>query len=65
MTAPTFIGRGFLGRVRWRLCWALMPKLWLAEEKRQLESIAREHGTSKAVSQRIASAYFNRMRDQK
>lgn len=47
-----------IDHIRWRLCWALMPKLWLAEEKRRLECLARELGASKAVAQRIASAYF-------
>lgn len=55
-------GLGLLDRLRWRLCWWLMPALGLAQEKRRLEGIARENGASKAQSIAIAGGYFNTLR---
>lgn len=54
--------RVWLNRIRWRLCWLLMPAIALAQEKRRLESIAREKGASKSQSIAIAGEYFNTLR---
>lgn len=55
--------RGWLNRIRWRLCWLLMPSLTFAREKRRLEDIARSNGASRSMAHGIASAYFNALRD--
>jgi hypothetical protein len=60
-----FAGRGWIDRLRWRLCWLLMPSIVLGREKRRLESIARENGASKKMAYGIASAYFNTLRDER
>lgn len=46
-------------RLRWRLFLWLIPALWLAQEKRRLERIARDKGASKSQSVAIATAYIN------
>jgi hypothetical protein len=56
---------GLWDRLRWRLCWLLMPAIGLAKEKRRLEEVAMAAGTSRAVSKRIASEYFNTLRDKR
>lgn len=56
------IGRGFMDRLRWRLCWWLMPALELAREKRRLQEVAREAGASRAQATAIASIYFKTLR---
>lgn len=55
----TFKTRQWLDRLRWRLCWSLMPSLGFAQELRRLEKIAQENGASKTMAKGIASAYFN------
>lgn len=57
------IGRGILDRLRWRLCWWLMPSLGFAQEKRRLQAIAQDSGASRAVAIRLSSVYFNTLRD--
>lgn len=56
--------RRLVDRVRWRLCWWLMPSLGLAEEKRRLEAIAKANGCSRKMAYGIASGYFNTLRDE-
>lgn len=54
---------GLLDRVRFRLCMVLMPKLLIAEEKRRLAVVARgECGVSRAMANKLASAYFNSLK---
>jgi hypothetical protein len=53
----------WLDRLRWRLCWLIMPRLGIGEEKRRLEKIAQECGASRSVAKGLASRYVNGLRD--
>lgn len=57
----TLASRGLWDRLRWRLCWWLMPSIGLAQEKRRLEAIAKESGASWSVAKRIAGEYFKEL----
>lgn len=57
--------RGLWDRIRWRLCWWLLPAIAIAEEKRRLERIAMAAGTSRAVAKRICGEYFAALRDER
>lgn len=54
-----------IDRIRWRLCWWLMPSIALAREKRRLEDLARELGASKTLATGVASRYFASLKEQK
>jgi hypothetical protein len=58
-----FTGRGWIDRLRWRACWALMPALGLAQEKRRLQKIAQECGASRAAAIATSSLYFKTLQD--
>lgn len=53
--------RATADRIRWRLCWWIMPRVKVAQEKRRLEEIARASGCTKAQSVAVASNYFNHL----
>lgn len=55
----------WLDRIRWRLCWLLMPRIGLAQEKRRLHQVAVACGASVSLAKGIASRYFNSLRDER
>ena len=54
--------RALLDLLRWRLCWILMPRLGIAEEKRRLEKTAQDLGVSRSAAKALANKYFNGLR---